>query len=562
MYYSVNSEAYSANIREKISQHHYTQSYPEVAKYCFVLRKVGDDTIRGVLLISPFSRNQARERYTNYLELSRLWVADSEPKNTESFFIGKALNYLQRHTDLDGIISYADPNKGHTGIVYKATNFRFLGYTQKSYHYEKDGKFIHKRKIWSQAKKLGVLEKVHAQNLGLEKIAEKEKLIFEFLFKRKRSNGYIYCVTLPNTKVYIGQTINSVDSRVNRHKIDAKKGSHLLFHAALRKYNYECTIEILEHTPYLQLTDRENYWIREFNSTDPTFGYNDPTAITYALFRLSDNVLLQAFDLRTQGMTYKEIGKKLGISGDFINAIIWGRARPELRMKWLEKNPDFEKQKVLTNEQVFKIFEMYDSGRTPADISKTLAVTKTYVSYVLHGKMRSDIKSKYEASIGRPFLYTSDKKVNLDVALKVLKKRYEDGLTNIAIGHELNLSPTQVATIVQGKTAKEVTTDYIKDKKLEKVYIRDDVLLHAFDLVFKELQSQADVAKILNISKSLLSQVFNGRIRTNIKEKWEAINGQAPSLKSLAQKRRMQDLSIREKLSKAFKGKKRPYSAR
>ena len=54
----------------------------------------------------------------------------------------------------------------------------------------------------------------------------------------------------------------------------------------------------------------------------------------------------------------------------------------------------------------------------------------------------------------------------------------------------------------------------------------------------------------------------NGRARVDVKEKWEALNGKAPSLKSLAQKRKMQDVNLREKLSKTFKGKKRDHATR
>ena len=62
------------------------------------------------------------------VELSRLWVADEVPKNGESFFIGAATTALRAERfDRDIIVSYADSAAGHSGTVYRATNFLFTG---------------------------------------------------------------------------------------------------------------------------------------------------------------------------------------------------------------------------------------------------------------------------------------------------------------------------------------------------------------------------------------------------------------------------------------------------
>ena len=107
----VNREDFSKEIKRILVENHYTNSAPSAVKYCFVLRDL-ENNIKGVILYSHFSRLQAGQRYPNHLELSRLWLQEGEPKNTASFFIGHTLRFLQKHTSLRGIISYADRTVG------------------------------------------------------------------------------------------------------------------------------------------------------------------------------------------------------------------------------------------------------------------------------------------------------------------------------------------------------------------------------------------------------------------------------------------------------------------
>lgn len=61
----------------------------------------------------------------NVLELNRLWVCDSMPRNTESWFLPRSLKMLPPRI----IVSYADTSKGHVGYVYRASNFFYAGWT-------------------------------------------------------------------------------------------------------------------------------------------------------------------------------------------------------------------------------------------------------------------------------------------------------------------------------------------------------------------------------------------------------------------------------------------------
>lgn len=59
------------------------------------------------------------------IELNRLWVSDEMPRNTESWFLARALSTLPPMI----VVSYADTGRGHMGIVYRAANFHYAGWT-------------------------------------------------------------------------------------------------------------------------------------------------------------------------------------------------------------------------------------------------------------------------------------------------------------------------------------------------------------------------------------------------------------------------------------------------
>lgn len=71
--------------------------------------------------------------------------------------------------------------------------------------------------------------------------------------------GYIYKITSPSGKTYIGST-NSIKNRLNHYKTYNCKKQYKLY-ASLKKYGFENhTIEILEEPHLNNLHAREHYW--------------------------------------------------------------------------------------------------------------------------------------------------------------------------------------------------------------------------------------------------------------------------------------------------------------
>lgn len=75
------------------------------------------------------------ENALNVIELTRLWVDDSVPRNGESFLIGRTI----KNAGKEIIVSFAEIQQGHVGIVYQATNWIYTGLSAKRTNWTIDG---------------------------------------------------------------------------------------------------------------------------------------------------------------------------------------------------------------------------------------------------------------------------------------------------------------------------------------------------------------------------------------------------------------------------------------
>lgn len=110
-----------------VVKYHYLHRRPCVsfAYGLMVNRKIAGVVTFGVPASRHLQMSACPSRPDLVLELNRLWVHDVMPKNTESWFVSRALNALPSRI----IVSYADPVHGHMGYVYRALNFNYAGWT-------------------------------------------------------------------------------------------------------------------------------------------------------------------------------------------------------------------------------------------------------------------------------------------------------------------------------------------------------------------------------------------------------------------------------------------------
>lgn len=89
----------------------------------------------------------------------------------------------------------------------------------------------------------------------------------------------IYKLIFPNDKIYIGQTRQEFNVRMNQYKNDSlnnkKKIYNILVYKAIRKYGWEnVEKEIICTVSEGFVDEAEIYFIKEYRSNNKRFGYN------------------------------------------------------------------------------------------------------------------------------------------------------------------------------------------------------------------------------------------------------------------------------------------------
>lgn len=119
------------DVREFVEKHHYSHSINGVKiGFCFAIYNSG--RMVGAMVFGELSttswKKYAKSEH-DVIELRRLVCLDECPRNTESWFVSKALKFIKRNSSYTTVISYADPRFGHVGYVYQACSWNYLGQT-------------------------------------------------------------------------------------------------------------------------------------------------------------------------------------------------------------------------------------------------------------------------------------------------------------------------------------------------------------------------------------------------------------------------------------------------
>ena len=124
--------------------------------------------------------------------------------------------------------------------------------------------------------------------------------------------GYIYKITNTlNDKVYIGQTIKTVQKRFTQHKNNSNKEyfSQIVLYKAFNKYGIENFIcEEIEEVPNDKLDEREKYWTEYYDSYFN--GYNSTLGgrATQLYNWDTDDIIEKYMILKSARAVAKEIG--------------------------------------------------------------------------------------------------------------------------------------------------------------------------------------------------------------------------------------------------------------
>lgn len=136
-HYAIKQISYKVAMNIIIKEHYLHRKAPCSVAFGLFL----EDDIKGVICYGTPSSAPLRkgiagiENSFNVVELTRLWVDDSVPRNGESFLIGRTLRFAGKEI----IVSYAEIDQGHVGIVYQAANFIYTGLSAKRTNWTIEG---------------------------------------------------------------------------------------------------------------------------------------------------------------------------------------------------------------------------------------------------------------------------------------------------------------------------------------------------------------------------------------------------------------------------------------
>lgn len=103
-------------------------------------------------------------------ELTRFIIHPMYQKpNLASWFLSKATKSALKI--YDGLFTFADPNFNHFGTIYLASNWKYVGDTDKDYWYSSsDGWIMHKKTLWNRATNMCLKESEYATAFGYTKV--------------------------------------------------------------------------------------------------------------------------------------------------------------------------------------------------------------------------------------------------------------------------------------------------------------------------------------------------------------------------------------------------------
>lgn len=151
--------------KDFVKKHHYSRGIHN-GPMCYGLFDKGE--LVGVCAFAnPCSENVCAsvfgsENKRRVTELHRLVLLDKAPRNSESWFIVRALRQLKKdRPNYWCVLSFADSTQGHIGIIYQATNAIYSGTSgNATFYLDSDGRLRHPRQNGKninreQARKMG-----------------------------------------------------------------------------------------------------------------------------------------------------------------------------------------------------------------------------------------------------------------------------------------------------------------------------------------------------------------------------------------------------------------------
>jgi hypothetical protein len=231
--------------KEFVRKYHYAVISPPINKICLGLFK--DEKLVGVAMwgygVRPrhtIDRMFPSLDVANYLELNRLCLLDEMPRNSESQFIRKNVEYIKVHfPDVKLLFSWADGLRGKCGYVYQASNFYYGGRILSEFYATKQGEVVHPRFLITR---FGRRDTKFTFSLGLVKIKGYQFRYCRFICshaERKRllrESPYLWNKDYPKNDS-LSWTIIAEEGSRESHQVPILKGPGQFRHSAYKQNN-------------------------------------------------------------------------------------------------------------------------------------------------------------------------------------------------------------------------------------------------------------------------------------------------------------------------------------
>lgn len=312
-------------------------------------------------------------------------------------------------------------------------------------------------------------------------------------------NGIIYKATNKvNGKVYIGQTVKTLEARIIGHLSSSRSGKYPsnYFFRAMNKYGEDAfQWEEIDHadTPE-ELNEKEIYWIDFYNSNGEG-GYN-----------LTDG----GHGVRGYKVTEEGVERRRNVLKE-----MWANGHG----KHFPKGEDAVTAKH-TNEEVRKIGEYIMNGINPKIIQKELDVSLSMISGIKRGKSWSHLFTKDEIVLMKA---SNSKGVQLLIEKDILELKdlmLFSPLSNKETARIYNISETSVYNIQNSKKwsylFSEEDKEKIKKRGIQNIASIEDVI--QIKKLLKEGRfNQVEIAWIINGHVKTVGRIKRGESFAHVK---------------------------------------------
>lgn len=127
------ADAELADAQQMVREHHYARGGSNTAVYVHGLYRRADNRLSGVAWWLPPTRVAAesvnRDEWQKVLSLTRMVVLPDVPKNAASFLLARSVQLIRHEGRFKSLVTYADESQGHSGGVYRAAGWAYVGRT-------------------------------------------------------------------------------------------------------------------------------------------------------------------------------------------------------------------------------------------------------------------------------------------------------------------------------------------------------------------------------------------------------------------------------------------------